>query len=106
VSAVNDGSGLSLADSVNADAGHSVNVYPNPVMADQTFTVEGQGWTTGAVRFTLYDLSGKAVKQVMLDNQASWFKQTIPTAGLVRGVYMLTVQVAGQKAITKKILIQ
>ena len=104
VSGVDGGSGLSLADST--DMGRSVNVYPNPVMADQTFTVEGQGWTTGAVRFTLYDLSGKAVKQLLLDNQASWFKQTVPTAGLVRGVYMLTVQVAGQKAVTKKILIQ
>ena len=104
-SGVDGGTGLALGDSAEV-AVASLNVYPNPVMADQPFTVEGQGWVTGAVKFTLYDISGKAVKQLVLDNQASWFKQSIPTAGLVRGVYMLSVQVAGQKPVARKILIQ
>jgi hypothetical protein len=98
-------SALSLGDSTD-DAGRTVLLYPNPVLADQQFAVEGQGWNAGTLKFTVYDISGKVVKQVVLENQHAYFRQTIPVAGLVRGVYMLAIQTGGEKPRLLKFIIQ
>ncbi|MBN9385178.1 MAG: T9SS type A sorting domain-containing protein [Chitinophagaceae bacterium] len=100
-----DGEVSALSDSAD-DAGRTVRLYPNPVMTDQQFAVEGQGWKEGTLKFTVYDLSGRMVKQVVLDNQFSYFRQTIPAAGLTKGVYMLTIQAEGQKPKSLRFIVQ
>jgi hypothetical protein len=58
----------------------------------QSFTAEGTTDSASVVKFTIYDIGGRMVKQVILNSQFSDFRQTIPVTGLVRGVYVLLVQ--------------
>jgi len=69
-----------------------VTLYPNPVEGTQQLTVEGQNWKNGTVRLTIYDLSGKVVKQVVLENSSALFRQTISVSGLAKGSYLLSVR--------------
>ncbi|HVW59881.1 MAG TPA: T9SS type A sorting domain-containing protein [Puia sp.] len=98
-------SALSIDDSTD-DASRTVRLYPNPVMIDQQLAVEGQGWKAGTLKFSIYDLGGRMVKQVVLDNQFSYFRQTIPVGGLAKGVYMLTIQAKGQKSKVLRFIVQ
>jgi hypothetical protein len=75
--------------------GGELKLYPNPVAPDQQLTVEGTRGIEGAVRFSIYDINGRQVKQVVVENLLSSFRQTISLTGLVRGVYMMTVQSSG-----------
>lgn len=85
----------------------TVNFYPNPVPANQQLTVEGRNWKTGAVKLIIRDISGRPVKQAVLDNQSSYFRQTISVSGLDKGAYLLTVESAeGKKATTIKFIIK
>ena len=101
-----EASALSPGDSTAADGDCMVKLYPNPVAVDQQFAVEGQGWKEGTVKFTIYDLNGRLVKQVVLENQFSYFRQSIPTAGLTKGMYMLTIQSDGQKSKVLRFIVQ
>jgi hypothetical protein len=76
------------------------------VQADQQFIVEGQGLTAGTVKFMLYDINGRLVKESIQKTQSSYFLQTIPVVGLVRGTYVLTVVVDGKKPRNFTLLIQ
>jgi hypothetical protein len=105
VGSTDEASALSAGDSTAAD-GCTVKLYPNPVAADQQFAVEGQGWKEGTVKFTIYDLNGRMVKQVVLENQFSYFRQSIPAAGLTKGMYMLTIQSEGQKPKVLRFIVQ
>jgi hypothetical protein len=69
-----------------------VKIYPNPVPMGQSFTAEGTTDSASVVKFTIYDIGGRMVKQVILNSQFSDFRQTIPVTGLGRGVYVLLVQ--------------
>jgi dienelactone hydrolase len=82
-----------------------LKVYPNPVAVDQQFAVEGQGQKAGTVKFMIYDITGKLVKQVVLNNQSSYFRQTISATGLTRGTYVLMVVTDGGKPTTFKLLV-
>ena len=93
-----------ISDSV--DGRPTLRVYPNPVQADQQFIVEGQGLTAGTVKFMLYDINGRLVKESIQKTQSSYFLQTIPVVGLVRGIYVLTVVVDGKKPRNFTLLIQ
>jgi predicted esterase len=98
-------SALSLGDSTD-DAGRTVKLYPNPVPVDQQFAVEGQGWKAGTLKFLIYDISGKMMKQVVLENQPGYFRQTIPATGLAKGSYVLAIMAEGEKPKTFKLLIE
>ncbi|MDO6434063.1 T9SS type A sorting domain-containing protein [Flavitalea sp. BT771] len=86
-------------------ASSGLKVYPNPVAAGQQFAVEGQGMKAGTVKFLIYDISGRLVKQVVLDNQSTYFRQTIPATGLTKGTYVLMVVTEGEKPKTFKLLV-
>jgi len=77
--------------------GGNLKLYPNPVAPDQQLTVEGSTGIEGTVRFTIYDISGKQVRQVVAENLLSSFRQTLSLNGLPRGVYMMTVQSGGKE---------
>lgn len=96
------------ATSLDLDSatGPSLKLYPNPVQADQLVAVEGQGWKNGTIRFLIYDISGRVIKQSVLENQSSYFRQTIPVSGLTKGNYVLAVAMEGEKTRTFKLIIQ
>ncbi|HEY4205280.1 MAG TPA: T9SS type A sorting domain-containing protein, partial [Puia sp.] len=72
----------------------NLTLYPNPVTAGQQITLDGQGVKTGTVKIAVIDLSGRQVKQLVVENTSeSSFHQTIPTDGLARGMYVLTLAV-------------
>ena len=73
----------------------NMKAYPNPVALNQQITVEGNSDKAGTAKFNLYDLSGRLVQQFTKENQFPYFRQTIPLNGLVRGVYILTMQTQG-----------
>jgi predicted esterase len=75
----------------------TIKLYPNPVPVGQELAVEGQGWPTGTIKFTVYDMTGRVMKQVTLDNQASYFRQTIQVTGLAKGAYGLSVSAGSEK---------
>jgi len=97
-----DASGLDL----DSAAGPSLKLYPNPIQADQLLAVEGNGWKNGTIRFLIYDISGRMIKQSVLENQSSYFRQTIPVTGLTKGNYVLAVAMEGEKTRTFKLMIQ
>jgi hypothetical protein len=100
-----DASALSI-DDPTADGGRTLKLYPNPVPADQQFAVEGQGWKAGTLKFLIYDISGKVVKQVVLVTQPGYFRQTIPTTGLAKGTYVLVTVMEGERPKTFKLLVE
>ncbi|MBN9385215.1 MAG: T9SS type A sorting domain-containing protein [Chitinophagaceae bacterium] len=72
-----------------------VKIYPNPVPMDQAMTVEGSTDSASVMKFTIYDVQGRVVRQTMYSSQFSMFKTTLQTAGLGKGFYVLTVQFNG-----------
>jgi hypothetical protein len=72
-----------------------IRFYPNPVPMDQMITVEGSTDSASVMKFTIYDIGGRMVKQTVLASQFSTFRYTIPTTGLGRGVYVLSVEFNG-----------
>jgi hypothetical protein len=82
-----------------------LRLYPNPVLADQEFAIEGQ-LKIGTVKFMIYDRIGRLIKQVSLENSAGYFRQTISVAGLSQGSYMLTVTAEGEKPRTFEFFIR
>jgi len=98
-------SALSLDDST-ANGTRTLKLYPNPVAADQQFAVEGQGWKAGTLRFLVYDISGKVVKQLVLVTQPGYFRQTIPSSGLAKGSYVIMIVMEGEKPQTLKLLVE
>jgi hypothetical protein len=91
----------------STDTRVSLLVYPNPVYVDQQITVDGQNVKAGVVKFMIYDISGRVVKQLVLNNQYTTLHQSIPLTGLTRGVYILTVSIEGEaKPRTFKFIIQ
>jgi hypothetical protein len=98
------GNAISIGDSLNLSSG--LRIYPNPVPADQELAVEAQVWPKGTVKFMVYDGAGRLVRVVTLENNAGYFRQTIPMTGLSRGSYILAVTMEGQKPRTFKFSIQ
>jgi hypothetical protein len=108
---VNTAAGAATASEISGigaglDQSSSIKLYPNPVLTDQELAIEGQGWQTGTVKFSIYDRTGRLVKQVTLENQASYFRQTISVSGLSRGAYILTATMEGEKPRTFKFIVQ
>ena len=81
-------------------------LYPNPVLAGQELTIEGQGWPKGTVKFMVYDRTGRLVQQTAMENSTDHFRQTIPVTGLSKGSYILSVTMEGQKPKTFKFFIR
>jgi hypothetical protein len=96
------------ADSLidDGDDGGTIALYPNPVQADQQFVVEGRGWRQGTLKFLLYDMNGKVVKQLVLENTSDFFRQSIPAAGLAKGAYVLAITREGERPKTFKLMVE
>jgi len=88
------------------DSSTSLRLYPNPVPANQELAVEAQGWQKGTVKFTVYDGIGRLIRQVTRENTSDHFLQTIPLAGLSKGIYILTVTTEGVKSRTFEFFIR
>jgi predicted esterase len=85
----------------------TLKLYPNPVQLGQQMVIEGQGLKAGTVKFTIYDMSGRMVKQTVLENQSTdYIRQAISTEGLTRGVYILNVATATEKPRQFKFIVQ
>ena len=96
------------ADSLidDGDDGGTIALYPNPVQADQQFVVEGRGWQQGTLKFLLYDMNGKVVKQLVLENTSGFFRQSIPATGLAKGAYVLAITREGERPKTFKLMVE
>lgn len=85
----------------------NLTLYPNPVTAGQQITLDGQGVKTGTVKIAVVDISGRQVKQLVVENSSeSSFHQTIPTDGLARGMYVLTLAVGADQPQQFKFVVQ
>jgi len=72
-------------------------LYPNPVQAQQLLTLEGELPEAGQVRLQVYDMNGRLVRQEVAEAPTGYLSTTIPTSGLTRGTYQLTVLSGGGK---------
>ena len=77
------------------DNNGTVKIYPNPVPMDQAMTIEGSADSASVIKFTIYDVQGKIVKQTVYGSQFSTFSYVWSMAGLNKGFYVLTVQFNG-----------
>jgi RNase P/RNase MRP subunit p29 len=73
----------------------NVRIYPNPIPMDQTMTIEGSSDSASVMKFTIYDVQGRIVKQTVYGSQFSTFSYVWSMAGLNKGFYVLTVQFNG-----------
>jgi hypothetical protein len=67
-------------------------MYPNPVPAGQSVTIQGSNGYTGPVTFSIMDISGRAISKVVADKESQSFTQTLYLPVLSRGVYIVSVQ--------------
>jgi len=72
-----------------------IKIYPNPVPMDQLMTVEGATDSASVMKFTIFDVQGRIVKQTVYGSQFSTFRFTLPMAGLGKGFYVLSVEFNG-----------
>ncbi|HVW61257.1 MAG TPA: PKD domain-containing protein, partial [Puia sp.] len=72
-----------------------VSIYPNPVPMDQPMTVEGNTDSASVMKFTIYDVQGRILRQTVYSSQSSMFRTSVQTAGLGKGFYVLTVEFNG-----------
>ena len=86
--------------------GDSIKLYPNPVLIGQQFIVEGKGWKKGTLKFLIYDRVGRLARQIILENTADTFIQTVPVAGLSQGSYILRIIMDGEKSKSYKFFVQ
>ena len=76
------------------------------MQADQQFVVEGRGWQEGTLKFLIYDMNGKVVKQLVLENTSDFFRQSIPATGLAKGTYVLAITREGERPKTFKLMVE
>jgi len=67
-------------------------MYPNPVPAGQSVTIQGSNSYTGPVTFNIMDISGRAISKVVMDKESQTFSQTLYLPVLSRGVYIVLIQ--------------
>jgi ribosomal protein L14 len=72
-----------------------IKIYPNPVLMDQTMTVEGATDDPSVLKFSIYDIGGRLVKQAVMSSQLTTFRYTLPMTGLGKGVYVLSIEFNG-----------
>ncbi len=72
-----------------------IQIYPNPAVTNGQITVTGTNQYTGNVKFNIFDISGRFVKEVIMDKTATTFSLTVPLQGLSRGAYVLEVEFQG-----------
>ena len=84
-----------------------LNLFPNPVQAQQLLTVEGMLPEAGRVRLQIYDMTGRVIKQQIAESATGYLSTTISTTGLARGTYQLSIiSGAGKSIRTWEFLIQ
>ena len=79
----------------------SFKLYPNP--NDGNMTLEYNIEETGMVVFSIYDITGKFIKQQPLNLQNK--KETISAAELNAGVYYYTITINNNRKETNKLII-
>ena len=67
-------------------------MYPNPVPAGQSVTIQGSSSYTGPVTFNIMDISGRAISKVVTDKESQTFTQTLYLPMLSKGVYIVLIQ--------------
>ncbi len=72
-----------------------IKIYPNPVRMDQMMTLEGSTDSASVMKFTIFDVQGRIVKQSVYGSQFSTFRFNLPMAGLNKGFYVLSVEFNG-----------
>jgi len=80
-----------------------LNVYPNPATVNTTISFKLQ--KRSSVNINVYDLSGKVVKTINLNQQsAGSHKQVIDCSGLPKGTYIINL-LAGKNSATSKFIV-
>ena len=69
----------------------TIQIYPNPAVTNGQITVTGSNSYTGNVKFTIYDISGRMVKQAIMAKPSTTFSLQVPLQGLSRGAYVLSI---------------
>lgn len=86
---------------------YAFNIFPNPVIGN-SLSITFPEPVQGKLQVTFNDGAGNAVLQASpsLDSQATKATLDLSNQPIVNGTYYLTIQVEGQKSITKTIVIQ
>jgi hypothetical protein len=77
------------------------SVWPNPVASHGLLHI-AMAQTTRPAVLTLHTLLGQTVRTQSISNGTA----DLPTAGLATGTYLLTVQVAGEPTVTRRVLVE
>jgi hypothetical protein len=85
--------------SVNSDS--AFEVYPNPIQSD--FMLQVNNPYRGAMKVSLIDETGVIRRQYNLTKDADQFSQRLPASGMLRGNYILNVQMKEWKS-SKKVM--
>jgi len=80
-----------VATSLQENNGNNFSeIYPNPTFND--FTVSLKNDYKGIVKFSLYDCTGKIMKEMVLTKSSFDLKTVLSTNGLKTGVYFVRIQ--------------
>ena len=80
----------------------TLSIYPNPVVAGGNLNVVVDLFQSNTnVNVTMYDISGKQVFNTNVNNQKGLKAIAVPTAGLRAGLYIVSLDVNGSKAVQK-----
>jgi len=83
---------------------NNISVYPNP--CSSFTTVEYELFDKSKVQFSLFDLSGKQVKVLLVAKQSEGnYKINVNTSGIPNGIYLVVAQINNQLQSEKIIVI-
>lgn len=83
-------------------AEHSIVVAPNP--CQEQFTVMVEGPAIGNLELQLWDAKGTSVRRSRLQHQGAQTQQTIETASLAEGLYLLQIS-SGSKRYLQRVVV-
>jgi len=93
---------LSVEENKNENFG--IQIYPNP--SDKCFTIRSENdLITGKSALTIKDLSGKEVKQVLI-NDLNTESYKVDVSDIEEGVYLLQIQADKSKTVSKLFMIE
>ncbi len=82
----------SLDNSLKINENQAVQVFPNPAAAGQVVTLRFQSEQGQAASISLFDLSGKLVRQVEATTENQETRVELPTSELPSGTYLVRLQ--------------
>jgi hypothetical protein len=94
-----EGSGVGIITPLTTNTMSAMSIFPNP--ANATATIDAQLTMAGEVTVHVNDIQGKLISSTDVVTQSTHFNHTLSLHGMANGIYLVVIEVKGEKQMQK-----